>query len=131
MVMHALKSSDNSYLGFGEAYFSTVNQGETKGWKQHKGMTSNLIVPHGLVRFVVHDGVLVKGCTEITPLIDEVLGIDNYFRLTVPPGFWLAFHGVGSGINIVLNVADKEHSAEDSINYDLDSFTVKGCIFHG
>ena len=39
-VMHAIKSTDHGYSGFGEAYFSGINPGEIKGWKRHKKMTS-------------------------------------------------------------------------------------------
>ena len=31
-IYHALKSSENSYQGFGEAYFTNIHSGEIKGW---------------------------------------------------------------------------------------------------
>ena len=34
-LYHAMKKSDKDFSGFGEAYFSTVNQGCVKGWKKH------------------------------------------------------------------------------------------------
>ena len=43
-VMHALKNSDAGFDGFGEAYFTFVNNGVIKGWKKHREMTLNLIV---------------------------------------------------------------------------------------
>ena len=33
-IFHALKKSDIGFNGFGEAYFSTINQNEIKGWKK-------------------------------------------------------------------------------------------------
>ena len=54
-VYHAMKKSDNGYAGFGEAYFSTINYGEIKGWNKHKMMILNLIVPFGEVTFVIYD----------------------------------------------------------------------------
>ena len=33
-VMHALKQQEESFSGFGEAYFSTVYSGAVKGWKK-------------------------------------------------------------------------------------------------
>ena len=33
-VFHAMKLSDEGFCGFGEAYFSTVNKSEIKGWKK-------------------------------------------------------------------------------------------------
>ena len=34
-IYHALKSTDEGYVGFGEAYFSQIEHGAAKGWKRH------------------------------------------------------------------------------------------------
>jgi hypothetical protein len=34
-IYHAMKSTDEGYCGFGEAYFSQIEQGQAKGWKRH------------------------------------------------------------------------------------------------
>ena len=54
-IFHGMKKDDNGYVGFGEAYFSTINNGEIKGWNKHKRMTLNLVVPMGEVTFVIYD----------------------------------------------------------------------------
>ena len=41
--------------GFGEVYFSAINNGEVKGWKKHLRFTSVLTVIHGCVKFVLID----------------------------------------------------------------------------
>jgi len=46
-VLHAMKSNDLGYSGFGEAYFSIVKQNVVKAWKRHREMTLNLVVPVG------------------------------------------------------------------------------------
>ena len=124
--MHGIKAAEDSYTGFGEAYFSTVNFGMIKGWKLHKKMTLNLIVPHGDIRFVVYDASKDELSGEVLPIIDVILGQQNYSRLTVPPGFWVAFQGVSIGFNILLNIADIEHDPEQSINRPIESFNVQG-----
>ena len=48
-IFHAMKASDTGFSGFGEAYFSTVNKSDIKGWKKHTKMTLNLIVVMGEV----------------------------------------------------------------------------------
>jgi dTDP-4-dehydrorhamnose 3,5-epimerase len=126
-VMHGIKSSDCSFVGFGEAYFSTVRNGLIKGWKLHREMTLNLVVPFGEIRFIVHDGIHDKREMPIEPLIDVVLGDNNYCRLTVPPNFWVAFKGVGVNINMLMNVANIEHDPNESLNKSLDFFDVNGC----
>ena len=56
-IFHAMKASDEGFSGFGEAYFSTINKFEIKGWKKHTKMILNLVVPIGEIKFVVYDGI--------------------------------------------------------------------------
>lgn len=111
-VFHALKSNETSFKGFGEAYFSTVNKGVAKGWKKHSRMTLNLIVPAGSIQFVLFDdrpeSITYKTLQEIE------LSIDNYQRMTVPPGIWMAFKGTGENRNILLNIADIPHDPSET-----------------
>ena len=54
-MYHAIKKTDIGFLSFGEAYFSSVEYKLIKGWKKHKKMTLNFIVPIGKIKFVIHD----------------------------------------------------------------------------
>jgi dTDP-4-dehydrorhamnose 3,5-epimerase len=123
-VMHGIKVSDSNFNGFGEAYFSSVNYKKSKGWKLHERMTLNLIVPFGKIRFIIHDAL--DNSKIITPLLDITLGENNYSRLTIPPGYWVAFKGAGLKENILLNVADIEHDPDEAINKPLNYFKVSG-----
>jgi dTDP-4-dehydrorhamnose 3,5-epimerase len=118
-VLHAIKKSDPGFAGFGEAYFSTVNHGEIKGWKKHLRMTLNLVVPVGDIRFVMYDdretSVSKGNYAEI------ILSPHNYLRLTVPPGIWVAFQGIGNDLNLLLNLANLEHDPAESENRALES----------
>ena len=117
-VYHAMKASDAGYAGFGEAYFTSVIAGETKGWKKHQRMTLNLVVPIGQVTFFVHD--TASGATQRFDL-----GPASYARLTVPPGLWVAFRGVGEGTNLVLNLASIEHDPAEAENLPLETFLLE------
>jgi dTDP-4-dehydrorhamnose 3,5-epimerase len=114
-VLHALKKSDPSYSDFGEAYFTSINHGETKGWKLHKKMLMNLIVPVGNVRFHIYD-------EKRLTLYKFDIGENNYGRLTVPPGLWVAFTGITQELNLILNMASIEHDSSEAINLPLESF---------
>jgi dTDP-4-dehydrorhamnose 3,5-epimerase len=111
-IFHAMKASDDGFSGFGEAYFSTVNQGEVKGWKKHTEMTLNLVVVTGEIEFVVYDD---------NSFYSVKLSKNNYQRLTVEPGLWLAFKGV-SAENMLLNLASIEHNTNESENVDMYGF---------
>ena len=109
-IFHGMKKSDKGFSGFGEVYFSTVNNNEIKGWKKHAQMTLNLVVVTGEIEFVVYDG---------DSFFNVRLSKKNYQRLTVKPNLWLAFRGLDNE-NMLLNLASIEHDPNESDNVDLD-----------
>mgnify|MGYP006091329109 CR=1 FL=1 len=111
-ILHAMKSSDVGFDGFGEAYLSTINKGEKKGWKQHTKMTLNLVVPQGEIKFVIYDDIR-------NDFFSVILSKNNYQRLTVKSGLWMAFEGVDE-YNILLNIASIEHNKDEAMNKELD-----------
>ena len=119
-VFHGIKKSDPGFTDFGEAYFSTIHAGDIKPWKKHLRMTLNLVVPVGIIRFVIHDDRMESSTQGQTMVIE--LGSDNYQRLTVPPGLWMAFEGVGENLNLLLNVADLEHDPNEVERAELSLF---------
>ena len=122
-VLHAMKSSDIGFVGFQEAYFSTIKYGVIKPWKKHLQMTLNLIVPIGEIRFILYDDREESFTKE--QFMDINLSLDNYFRLTVPPGIWVGFRGEGNSINMLLNLADLEHDPLEVERTDIDTFKFK------
>jgi len=117
-ILHVLKSSEYGGFEFGEAYFSIVNKNEIKGWKKHSLMVMNLIVPVGDVSFYLFD--------EVNTVHSEFrVNADNYVRLTVPPGYWMAFEGHDEALNLVLNIASIEHDPDESINVDINNFSLR------
>lgn len=111
-VFHAMKKSDMGFDGFGEAYFSTINQGDIKGWKKHTKMTLNLVVIVGKIEFAVYD-------EDKKEFFSVVLSQENYQRLTVKAGLWVAFRGLEKQ-NMLLNIANMEHDPNESVNIGLD-----------
>ena len=126
-VLHAIKVTDPSFAGFGEAYFSTVNKGAVKAWKRHRIMILNLVVPAGEIKFVMYDDR--KDSSTCGNISEITLSRSNYQRLTVPPMIWMGFKGVGKGLNMLLNVtniphnpdeADRQDAFENNIGYDWE-----------
>lgn len=114
-IYHAMKMSESTYEGFGEAYFSQIIKNETKGWKKHTRMVLNLVVPVGDVTLYIYD--------EITrQTITISVGTQHYRRVTVKPHYWVAFRGQGEGLNLILNIASLEHDPDEAINVPLESF---------
>lgn len=110
-VFHGMKKSDAGYSGFGEAYFSTINFEDTKPWKKHLEMTLNFVVPMGEIRFVIFDDR--ENSSSKNNFFDITLGVNDYQRITIPPGVWVAFSGVGENYNLLLNLANLEHDPNE------------------
>lgn len=120
-VFHAMKCVDPGFDGFGEAYFSSIIQGLVKAWKCHSKMTLNLVCIVGKIHFVLYDG------RENSPTRGEFMEItlspespDMYRRLTIPPGVWMAFVGIGEGKSILLNVANIPHDPAEQVNIPIE-----------
>ena len=110
-IFHAMKKSDNGFGGFGEAYFSTIHKDDIKGWKKHTEMTLNLIVPFGTIEFVIYDETKQN-------FFSVALSQNNYQRLTVKPGLWMAFRGIEEN-NMLLNLASIEHDPKEALSVDI------------
>ena len=113
-VLHALKQDDEGYAGFGEVYFSWIKCGAIKAWKRHTRMTMNLVVPLGQVRFVF--------CQNHAQFRIEEIGINNYARLTVPPGIWHGFKGIGTANSLIMNIANLPHESNEVERIEKSDF---------
>lgn len=111
-IFHAMKKSDIGFDSFGEAYFSTINQNDIKGWKKHTKMTLNIVVPLGNIEFVVYD-------ENSKEFFSTKLSHNNYQRLTVKAGLWMAFKGLDK-YNMLLNLASIEHDPNEAINIGIE-----------
>ena len=110
-VFHAIKKSDNGFYDFGEAYFSTINKDDIKGWKKHANMILNIIVPIGEIEFVIYS-------ENSKEFLNIKLSQDNYQRLTIQPNLWVAFKGKRE-FNMLLNIANIEHTIAESETINL------------
>lgn len=100
-VMHMLRSTDTHFESFGEIYFSTVYPGVVKAWHLHKRKTINLAVPVGVVKLVMYDP---RAESATAGQVQEIfLGPENYCLVTVPPGLWYGFQGIGIQTALVAN----------------------------
>ena len=105
-VMHGMRKGDDGFSDFGEAYFSKINPGSIKGWKRHRRMDCNFIVPSGKVKVVIFD--------DIENIFEEILlSPENYLRLTIPPNLWVGFQGVYKNPSLLLNIGSIVHDPKE------------------
>jgi dTDP-4-dehydrorhamnose 3,5-epimerase len=127
-IMHMLSVRSKVFRKFGEIYFSCVHPGVVKGWHIHKKMTLNYAVPYGKIKLVLYDPR--KQSKTKGQFMELFLGPDNYQLVTVPPGIWNGFQGLGTETSIVANCASIPHDPSEitrippddpSIGYDWNT----------
>ncbi len=121
-VFHAMKKNSPGFEGFGEVYFSQIEGGKIKGWKRHNRLPLNIVVPYGKIRFVIYDdreGSRTKGeFSEVILSVD-----DNYKRLYVAPGLWMAFEGLNDSFSILMDLIPEIHSPDESDRKTLEEIS--------
>lgn len=110
-VMHMMREDSPHFTRFGEIYFSCTHPGSIKAWHLHKRMTLNYAVLHGQIKVVLFDD---RSDSETRGEVQELfVSPENYCLVTVPPGIWNGFKGIGSSMSIVANCADLPHDPEE------------------
>lgn len=115
-VLRMLRSDEPHFEQFGEIYFSTVFPGAIKAWRRHRNTTSNLAVPIGLVQLVLFDDRPDSPTSGV--VADLVLGGASYNLVTVPPGIWSGFRGLGESAALVANCANRPHDPDEAERRD-------------
>lgn len=110
-VMRMLSRRDEHFSDFGEIYFSGVYPGAIKGWHLHRQMTLNYAVPCGHIKFVLFDDRV--GSATRNEVQEIFMGPENYCLVTVPPGIWNGFKGLGTDMGIVANCASMPHDPDE------------------
>lgn len=124
-VYHAMKKDAPGYIDFGEAYFSSILCGLVKAWKRHSRMTLNLVCMVGKIHFVLYDGR--EESSTYGQFMEATLSPEKpelYRRITIPPGVWMAFIGIGEGKSMLLNVADIPHDPTEQVNIPAEESNI-------
>ena len=116
VVMHMLRADAPHFERFGEIYFSSVYPGVVKAWHLHRDMTINYAVPLGTIRLAMYDE-RVDSPTR-GRVMELFVGDSNYCLVTVPPGVWNGFKGVGTSMALVANCATTPHDPAEITRLD-------------
>ena len=113
-IMHM--ATNKEIPKFGQVYFSTVYPGVVKGWHYHTKQTLNYCVVKGMIKLVVSVG----------DEFEEIyLGDRNFCLVTIKPGIYNGFMGLGTEEAIVCNVIDVPYDKDEIKRFPYDYFDYK------
>lgn len=110
-VMHMLRADQPEFRGFGEIYFSAVYPGAIKAWHRHQRMVLNYAVPVGMAQIVMFDDRALSPTGG--QILELFVGDLDYCLVTIPPGVWSGFKGLGTGMALVANCASLPHDPNE------------------
>lgn len=114
-LMECLRSDDDMFIKFGQAYVTAANFGVVKAWHYHKKQTDNIVVIHGMAKVALYDG------RENSPTRGEVneffMGDRNPLLLQIPAGVYHGFKGISPGQTIVLNIPTELYDYDNPDEY--------------
>ncbi len=111
-IMHMMRTDTPAFKAFGEVYFSGIYSGVIKGWNLHTKNWTNVSVPQGRVKFVLHD---TRTQSPTFGQFQEVtLGEHNYQLLTVPPGVAMAWKNIAPEMALIANCSSGLHDPQES-----------------
>lgn len=118
-LCHMLRADDPAFTRFGEVYFSGVHPGKVKAWRRHRRLTSHLAVPVGAIRLVLFDAREDSPTAGVLQMVET--GESHYALVTVPPGVWSGWQGLGPSLALVANCATEPHDPAEVERLDADS----------
>jgi dTDP-4-dehydrorhamnose 3,5-epimerase len=117
-LFEILRSDEGLFVGFGQAYVTTVYPGVVKAWHMHKEQTDSICLLQGRLKLVAYDS------REDSPSRGEVqeffLADDQRMLVQIPPLVYHGFKNIGSEEALVLNLPDKCYDIERPDEYRID-----------
>ena len=116
-LMEILRNDDEIYQQFGQVYITTAYPGVVKGWHYHKKQTDNFTCVCGMMKVALYDArdsSKTKG-----DIMELYAGEKNPILISVPPGVYHGFKGIGTETAYFLSVPTFPYNYEEPDEYRL------------
>ena len=100
-LMEMLRSDDEVFERFGQAYVTAAYPGVVKGWHYHRKQTDHFVCVNGMAKVVLYDA------RENSPTRGQVqeffMGERNPILLKIPPLVMHGFKAIGTTMAMIVN----------------------------
>jgi len=117
-LMESLRSDDDIFIKFGQAYVTTAYPGVVKGWHYHKIQVDNFVPIKGMFKVVLYDDR--EGSSTRGQVNEFFIGVHNPLLLQIPVLVLHGFKAIGTAEAIMLNLPTEpyRHDAPDEYRVD-------------
>jgi dTDP-4-dehydrorhamnose 3,5-epimerase len=117
-LMEVLRSDDQLFKKFGQAYITSAYPGVVKAWHRHRKQTDHFTCLRGMAKLVIYDE---RDKSKTHGEVNEfVIGEHNPMLVRIPAGLWHGFKCVSETECICLNLPTEvykyDHPDEERID---------------
>lgn len=110
-LMEMLRSDDEMFIRFGQAYLTTAYPGVVKGWHYHRIQHDHFIVVKGMMKIVLYDP---REDSATHGVINEFfMGEHNPLVLQIPPLVYHGFKCISEQEALVVNLPTEVYRHDD------------------
>lgn len=114
-LMEMLRSDDDMFIKFGQAYLTSAYPGVVKGWHYHKVQYDHFIVVKGMMKIVLYDA---RESSPTHGVINEFfMGEHNPMLLQIPPFVYHGFKCISEQEAFVVNLPTELYRYSDPDEY--------------
>ena len=117
-LMEMLRSDDEVFKKFGQAYLTTAYPGAVKAWHYHKVQVDHFVCVHGMMKVVLYDDR--EGSATRGRLNEFFLGTHNPMLLRIPAGVYHGFKCISEHEALMVNLPTElyRYAAPDEFRLD-------------
>jgi dTDP-4-dehydrorhamnose 3,5-epimerase len=116
-LMEIIRCDDDFFEKFGQVYLTTAYPGVVKAWHYHKKQTDNFTCIHGMMKVALYDAR--KESPTYQELMEIFVGEKNPVLISVPPGVYHGFKGIGKDIAYFLSIPTLPYNYKDPDEYRI------------
>ena len=117
-LMEMLRSDDDLFINFGQAYMTTAYPGVVKGWHYHKKQIDNFIVVRGMMKVVLYDSR--KDSSTFKEVNEFFIGVHNPILIQIPNMVVHGFKCISDNEAIVINCPTEVYNSKNPDEFRID-----------
>lgn len=119
-LMEVLRSDDDMFTNFGQAYITVAYPGVVKAWHYHKTQIDNFTIISGMAKFVLYDA---RQKSKTKGEVNEFfIGDRKPLLIQIPSGVYHGFKAIGNQPATALNIPDKVYEYESPDEQRADPY---------
>ena len=117
-LMEILRSDDELFQQFGQAYITAAYPGVVKAWHYHTRQTDHFCVVSGMAKVALFDAR--KGSPTYGEVNEFFMGDRQRLLVSIPPGVYHGYKNIGTTDCLLLNIPTELYNYDEPDEYRAD-----------